>query len=182
MGDWPLSVTCLFDTAELDPDSELAVRQSHPSLRGLDGNPDYLPGRAGSIFAELPGPPPGHARTFAASRELLSQARAFVRSDALERGLPAERVDDLVLAANEVVTNSIRYAGGRADVALWRENGSLVCEVRDSGRLDNPMAGRLAPAPSATTGRGLWLVNELCDLVQVRSAEAGTVVRMFVEV
>ena len=31
-------------------------------------------------------------------------------------------------------------------------------------------------------GRGLWLVHELCDLVQLRSSPAGTVVRMHMQV
>jgi hypothetical protein len=29
-------------------------------------------------------------------------------------------------------------------------------------------------------GRGLWLTNQLCDLVQIRSGDAGTVVRAHV--
>ena len=37
--------------------------------------------------------------------------------------------------------------------------------------------GRMAPTPAA---RGLWLANRLCDLVQVRSGEQGTVVRLHV--
>jgi anti-sigma regulatory factor (Ser/Thr protein kinase) len=182
LGTWPLAVICLFDSDAMDDDAGLAMRQSHPVLRGSDANPDYLPSAAQSIFGTLPGRPPAGARTFAASTDRLAGGRAFVRSSALGQGLSPDRVDDLVLAANEVITNSIRHAGGRADLAMWRENGTLVCEVRDQGHLADAMAGRLAPAPSATTGRGLWLVNELCDLVQIRSAESGTVVRMYVDV
>lgn len=182
LGEWPLAVVCLYDSDELDQDAVLAVRQSHPTLRGSDGNLDYLPGQAQSIFSTLPARPPARAHTFTASAERLAPSRAFVRTSARGAGLPADRVDDLVLAANEVVTNSIRYAGGCADVSLWRENGTLVCEVRDRGHVADSMVGLLAPEPSATTGRGLWLVNELCDLVQIRSADEGTVVRMYVDV
>jgi anti-sigma regulatory factor (Ser/Thr protein kinase) len=38
----------------------------------------------------------------------------------------------------------------------------------------------LAPLshPFLTVGRGLWIANQLCDLVQIRSSAAGSVVRM----
>jgi hypothetical protein len=38
--------------------------------------------------------------------------------------------------------------------------------------------GRTPPSPDQRAGRGLWLANQLCDLVQIRSTEAGTVVRL----
>jgi anti-sigma regulatory factor (Ser/Thr protein kinase) len=36
----------------------------------------------------------------------------------------------------------------------------------------------LTPAPDREGGRGLYLVNQLCDLVQVRSSDQGTTVRV----
>jgi hypothetical protein len=44
--------------------------------------------------------------------------------------------------------------------------------------IDDPLAGRERPAGLHDGGRGLWMVNHLCDLVQVRSSPAGTVVRL----
>jgi Histidine kinase-like ATPase domain len=55
---------------------------------------------------------------------------------------------------------------------------AAICEVRDRGYLDQPLAGRESPARDAEGGRGLWLANQFCDLVQIRSSEAGTVVRL----
>ena len=40
------------------------------------------------------------------------------------------------------------------------------------------MAGRLRPVLDEPGGRGLWLANQLCDLVQVRTFENGNVVRI----
>jgi hypothetical protein len=40
-----------------------------------------------------------------------------------------------------------------------------------------PLAGRIRPEIDQASGHGLWLVNQLCDLVQVRTSEHGTVVR-----
>jgi anti-sigma regulatory factor (Ser/Thr protein kinase) len=59
---------------------------------------------------------------------------------------------------------------------VWRDGDALVCEVRDRGQLGDPLAGR-RPTPEQPDGRGLWLVNQLCDLVQLRSSASGTVVR-----
>ena len=82
--------------------------------------------------------------------------------------------------AVEVATNSLRHGGGRGTLRVWREDGALVCEVRDAGRLQNPMAGRERPTPERDGGRGLWMVNQLCDLVQLRSFPDGAAVRVHV--
>ncbi|MDX6532539.1 MAG: hypothetical protein QOF68_283, partial [Gaiellales bacterium] len=46
--------------------------------------------------------------------------------------------------------------------------------------LDDPLAGHLPPSPMAPDGWGLWLSRQICDLVDVRSNESGTVVRLHV--
>ncbi len=50
--------------------------------------------------------------------------------------------------------------------------------MRDHGHISDPLAGRLAPPLEQHGGRGLWLVNHLGDLVQIRSSPEGTVVRV----
>jgi anti-sigma regulatory factor (Ser/Thr protein kinase) len=93
-------------------------------------------------------------------------------------GLEEARTTDLVLAVDEVATNSLRHGGGRGTLQIWREDGAVVCEVRDAGRIQDPMAGRERPALDRDGGRGLWMVNQLCDLVQLRTLPAGAVVRL----
>jgi hypothetical protein len=39
---------------------------------------------------------------------------------------------------------------------------------------------RPKPATGLDCGRGLWLANQLCDLVQLRTSGTGTVVRTYV--
>jgi hypothetical protein len=56
----------------------------------------------------------------------------------------------------------------------------VICDVRDRGRLGQPLAGRQRPPPDRIDGRGLWLANHLCDLVQLRSLPSGTAVRLHV--
>ena len=89
-----------------------------------------------------------------------------------------ERGADLVLAVNEVATNSVLHGGGEGDLLVWIERDAVVCELRDSGRFDHPLAGRVRPEPGRVGGHGLWLANQVCDLVQVRSFPTGTVVRL----
>jgi anti-sigma regulatory factor (Ser/Thr protein kinase) len=92
--------------------------------------------------------------------------------------MPGERVDDLVLAVNELASNSIHHGGGHGMMRMWREGDALLCEVSDGGRISEPLVGRVHPRPDQWSGRGLWLANQLCDLVQIRSSDAGSVVRL----
>jgi hypothetical protein len=50
--------------------------------------------------------------------------------------------------------------------------------VLDAGRVDDPLVGRRPPRPDSDSGRGLWMANQLCDLVQLRSGDGGTAVRV----
>jgi hypothetical protein len=54
----------------------------------------------------------------------------------------------------------------------------MVCEIRDKGRFHKPLVDRERPLRSIAAPRGLWLANQLCDLVQIRSLPEGTVVRL----
>ena len=86
-----------------------------------------------------------------------------------------------MLAVNELATNSVRYGGGRGEMLLWREGRMLLCEIRDEGHITDPLVGRSRPTPEANNGRGLWLANQLCDLVQIRSSPQGSSVRVHKE-
>lgn len=177
---WPLSLLCLYDLTLLGADSLGEMRRTHPTVRGESDNPAYDPHRAATLFASpLADPPPD-----ALGREMrgpeLAPTREFVRSFADDE-LPPDRREDLVLAASEVVTNSLRHGGGACRMSIWEDATSVICEVRDAGHITDPLVGRLAPARDARAGRGLWLANHLCDLVQIRSSQAGTVVRLHVD-
>jgi anti-sigma regulatory factor (Ser/Thr protein kinase) len=93
-------------------------------------------------------------------------------------GVPDEKVEALELAASELATNSIRHGGGAGTVAMWMEPGAMVVEFTDSGRVTDPLTGRLMPSLEQEGGRGVYLVNQLCDLVQLRSSDQGTVIRI----
>ena len=107
----------------------------------------------------------------------LGSMRHFVSAWAREEMLDGERRERLVLAVNELTTNSVRHGGGAGRLLVWRESDTLLCEVRDGGHMTEPLAGQWCPGPEALGGRGLWIVNQLCDLVQVRSSPGGSIVR-----
>ena len=175
---------CPYDTGALGPDVLEEAERSHPYLseRGAARESAGYRGLeqvAEPFAAPLPDPSSRPAELGFGSGSLAG-LRELVSRQAAAAGLDPSRTADLVLAVDEVATNSLRHGGGRGTLRVWREDGALVCEVRDAGRLQDPMAGRERPTPERDGGRGLWMVNQLCDLVQLRSFPDGAAVRMHV--
>jgi anti-sigma regulatory factor (Ser/Thr protein kinase) len=174
---WQATVSCLYDASTLDPEVAGALEATHRPGRALENVEPRLVEGFGAALAAAP----QDAKRMSADLTTLGDLRYKVRHLGELGGLGAERIDDLVYAVNEIVTNSICHGEGRARVLVWVDADGVWCEVHDRGRISDPLVGRIAPRPGQASGRGLWLVNQLCDLVQVRSSAAGTFVRMFVE-
>jgi anti-sigma regulatory factor (Ser/Thr protein kinase) len=96
----------------------------------------------------------------------------------MDCGLSKSAALQFVVAANEVATNSVIHGGGNGVARVWVEPTKVVCEIRDAGVIDQPLADRRRPGKERSASRGLWLANQLCDLVQIRSGRARTVVRL----
>jgi anti-sigma regulatory factor (Ser/Thr protein kinase) len=111
-------------------------------------------------------------------RSDLARVRALVFAQARAAGLGESRANDLVLAVSEVAANTLRHTAAHGTLAIWHDAAEVVCEVRDAGTIDDPTVGHRRPAPDATGGHGLWLVRQVCDLVELTSDENGTMVRM----
>jgi anti-sigma regulatory factor (Ser/Thr protein kinase) len=77
-----------------------------------------------------------------------------------------------------MATNSVRHGGGHGLLRVWQEPDALICEVRDAGHIREPLVGRVRPAIGQVGGFGVWLANQVCDLVQIRSVASGTVIRL----
>jgi anti-sigma regulatory factor (Ser/Thr protein kinase) len=175
-------LVCPYDTEALDPDVVAAARRTHPAVVE-DGVPrasalfDGLEAVAEPFADPLPDPPAGAAEC-EVRLESLSAVRRFAAGHAERAGFGAERTHDLLLAVNEVATNTVRHGGGRGLMLLWQEPGALVCEVRDEGRIAAPLVGRERPRVGQIGGYGLWVANQLCDLVQVRAYASGGAVRL----
>jgi anti-sigma regulatory factor (Ser/Thr protein kinase) len=173
---------CPYDLDGLDGATLDAARASHRALsyEGVSRrNGAYRPLRRASspLHGALP-VPPVEREELAFTAQGLSAIRGLVARHGSHAGLTETAREDLVLAVNELVTNSVQYGGGGGTLRIWREPGALVCDVRDRGLIRDPLVGRLRPPVDQHGGRGLWLVNHLCDLVQIRSGPAGTIVRV----
>lgn len=171
----PFLLKCPYDALALSDDILDESRHVHglgPSLR-----PD---GHLVRLFTSaLPEPGPDHATEtvwFRASDLRPVRNAVSQRAGAAELGYV--RVHDLVLAVHEITTNSVLYGGGSGVLRMWDSADAFVVEVADVGHVTDPLAGRLPPDLEHTGGRGLWLAHQLCDLVQVRSSERGTTVRI----
>lgn len=174
------SLLCPYDTQRL-PDEELeAAARCHPFVSGSGlGNIETAEnGSPAGIFAGVLPPRPTDAATLGFGREELSQVRALVQHEAEHVGLQPERASDLVTAASELAANSIAHGGGRGSVWVWCDDSDLAVEVGDAGLIEEPLVGRRRPPPAQEGGRGLWIANLLCDLVQIRSGDEGTAVRL----
>jgi anti-sigma regulatory factor (Ser/Thr protein kinase) len=110
----------------------------------------------------------------------LFELRHAVAEDPALRSLSSGRRTDLVLAVNEAATNAVRYGEGDCVTRVWHERGEVVTEVSSRSGIADVTAGCRRPAADALEGRGLWLINQLCDLVELRSDGAETTLRMHV--
>jgi anti-sigma regulatory factor (Ser/Thr protein kinase) len=173
---------CPYDLDGLDDQIIEAAQRTHPLLAcdgSSRGSEEYMGAEeTRRPFAGELSPRPSQATELPFSSDDLGRLRHVVASWAQEHSLALEGGEDLVLAVNELATNSVRYGGGRGTLRLWREGESLMCEVQDGGRMEPPLVGRIRPNPEANSGRGIWIANQVCDLVQIRSSSAGTVVRV----
>jgi anti-sigma regulatory factor (Ser/Thr protein kinase) len=174
----PWTLLCPYDAERLAPEVLDGARRNHPHLveRGETR-------RSGDYSRTIPGPealpePATDTVEMRFGAGELALLREFLAHHVANAGFSRQRLADLVLAVDELATNSLRYARGAGTLRTWRENGSLLVEITDDGHIADPLAGRDLPGPEAIGGRGLYLVNQLCDLVQLRSSPDGSVVRV----
>ena len=108
----------------------------------------------------------------------LAAVRELVKRSAQDAGLDDSRAIDLVIAVGEVAANTVQHARTAGTLDVWLCGDEIVCQITDAGFISDPQAGSRAPDPDATTGYGLWLVNQVCDQVDLHSDPTGTVIRM----
>jgi anti-sigma regulatory factor (Ser/Thr protein kinase) len=149
-------------------------------VRVDDSSPssDYTPVDALEPFAAPLPDAPDDIEHFEFSTGPLHDVRSFVSRAAERLGLDNPRRADLVLAVNEMATNSVQHGGGVGRLRVWRDHGTLVCEITDTGVISEPLLGRRSPSVDGENGRGHWMANQVCDLVQLHSSRAGTAVRL----
>lgn len=180
------TILCPYDTSTLPAHVVADAHRTHPVL--TDGEATWSSARYADpleVCGDCDTPlsePPSSAHVLPYSEATMADTRSHVEQWAGELGLPPTRLTDFVLATGEALSNSVRHGGGHGTLRLWRAGSTACAETTDSGRLEDPLVGRRRPDPaSAAGGRGVWMMHELCDLVEIRSLRGALVVRLSVD-
>jgi anti-sigma regulatory factor (Ser/Thr protein kinase) len=176
-------VLCSYDN-RLDSDLLAAAEREHAVIfRGTEPRASATfagdrPADQRGLAAQALSWPPGNASSLTFRYEQ-SEVRRFAADKALGARLPADRVRDLVIAVGELAGNVLVHTQGLGTLTIWTTETDVIFQVSDSGQIADPLAGTLRPEPAEIEShRGLWLVHQVGDLVQVRTGPAGTTVRV----
>ncbi len=98
---------------------------------------------------------------------------------AMAASVAPNRIGSLRLAVHELAMNALAHGDGPASARTWVTPAAFVFELTSLGTaLSETTAGYVPVDPAADRGRGLWLVRQLCDFVEVRSRRGRTVIRI----
>jgi anti-sigma regulatory factor (Ser/Thr protein kinase) len=182
--DASVTIMCPYHACALGPNALRDVERTHPGLIthgqvcASDRYADPIELWRGE---EWPLPQPSRAtEPHSISLNGLGEVRALAERELRDAGIAESRIPDVVLAVDEAATNAILHGAEPAELRFWRDGDELVCEIADSGSIADPLAGRRRPETHWPDGRGLWMMNQLCDLVELRPTATGTVVRLHV--
>lgn len=154
------------NTARREPaEQEAPTRQPVPRLDG------------GRPVPPLPSPDLDDPMSYTYTTDLAA-IRAVVHRYAIQAGLTEARAIDLTLAVSEVTANTVKHAKSPGSLNIWYDKKEIVCQVHDEGVISDPLAGRREPSLDAQGGHGLWIVNQVCDQVEIHSDETGTTIRL----
>lgn len=97
-------------------------------------------------------------------------------------GLDDIRAEGFAVAISEIAANSITHAGGTGKITIVQDDArSLYAEISDHGP-GMPNAAPTKPTVNATSGRGLWISQQLADRLRIDSSPNGTTVRLDMDV
>lgn len=180
----PAWIVCPYDTSALPAHVVDDACRTHPELLvGADAcaSAEFLPPErlVEALTPAGPARPPSEAASLELADDDLRAVRRFVAAAGRRAGLTTERVDELVLAGSELVANAALHGRRPIGVHVWREGTELVCQVDDAGDgYPDPLTGFGAPSHGSASGRGLWIVRQLCDCVDVLRDDERFAVRM----
>ena len=177
----PATMLCAYDLRR-DAGTIGSVERTHPVV--------IQEGRwraSGSYTAEAvipaecdePLSPPPRGAVKLAYRRDQAAVRRLTAEHARQAGLSPDRAGDLVIAVGELTGNTLAHTTGPGTLTIWVASGEIICQVEDTGQISDPLVGTRRPDPAAyERGAGLWVVNQLCDLVQMRTGPGGTTFRV----
>ncbi len=176
-----VTIVCPYDVSGLAPAVVGWAQRTHPAFlrKGRTQSAADYAGR-GVVPAECDDPllaPSGDAEVIGYETSL-REVRDLVSSHGAALGMSADRITNLVIAAGEITANTLRHTRAGGTFWVWHTGEEIICQAQDQGWIEDPLAGRQRRSPE-DSGHGLWVVNQVCDLVEIRTSQAaGTIIRL----
>jgi MEDS: MEthanogen/methylotroph, DcmR Sensory domain len=178
-----ISMICLYGAQTLDQDIVSNALRTHPAqVAGSHVSPSvhYADPAAFARSCDT-GPladPPASAAAFEFDGDLRG-LRRFIADRAAALGVGGDRADMLVLAVSEVGAYLKSRWPACATVRAWEQPGAVVCDFRQPGAsISDPFIG-LRPAELVPgDADGLWLANQICDWMEIRSGADGCTIQL----
>ena len=175
----PFWLICPYDAEGLAPDVVEEAHRSHPVIVEADsysGSPRYG-GRAhvDTMFASDLAEPVSSVITTTFTADNAARLVAYLRLELYVAGLAADQASQLAVATQRLALSSLHRGAAEGRIRIWTSAHAVVSEVSDDTVVDDLLHGRRAPF--GEDHDGLWVANQLCDLVQLRSTPSGTTVR-----
>jgi hypothetical protein len=178
-----VSMICPYDTRTLGADIIADALRTHPAqITGPDQSPspDFTDPVEFARSCDT-GPlaqPPADAATFRFDGDLRG-LRRFIASRADAHGVTGARAEMLVLAVSEVGAYLKNQGPGTAAVRAWEQPGAVVCDFRQPGTsISDPFLGLRPASLEPGAGDGLWLANQVCDWMDIRSGADGCAIQL----
>ncbi len=176
-----VSIMCPYDVRGLAAPVVGRVQRTHPEvMQAGQTQPAASYAGQGVIPAECDDPlsaPPTDAQTLGYATSL-REVRDLVARHGAALSMAADRITNLVIAVGEITANTLRHTRAGGTFWVWHTGEEIICQVQDQGWITDPLAGRKRRSPE-DSGHGLWVVNQMCDLVEIRSSNAaGTIIRL----
>ncbi|GAA3615029.1 hypothetical protein GCM10022419_120320 [Nonomuraea rosea] len=109
----------------------------------------------------------------------LELIRALVHAHARRGGLRGARLEDLVIAVNEAVTNVLDHGGAAGMVIVRNSAEAVVVDIVDfAGRLSHEHLAAAKIDPTGSRGFGLWVIQHLCDRVDLEQSDQSSRLRL----
>ena len=178
-----IAMICPYDTRTLGPDIVADAFRTHPAqITGEELSPsgDFAdPGEfARSCDTGPLAQPPAGAAAFGFDGDLRG-LRRFIADRADAYGVTGDRAEMLVLAVSEVGAYLKNQGPGTAAVRAWEQPGAVVCDFRQPGdNVSDPLLGLRPAGLEPGAGDGLWLANQICDWMEVRSGAEGCAIQL----
>jgi anti-sigma regulatory factor (Ser/Thr protein kinase) len=182
--EFPVWCLCAYDRRATPPAVLRDVARTHPTITGPDGvaGPSGAYTRPEAYLSEsrtATADPVQYAGPAASLTDPTPiEARAAVR-DVDPGTVPADEIEDLVVAVSEVVTNAIVHGVAPVEFRIWPGGDRIVVTVTDAGAGPaDPFAGLMPPAGNDTSGRGLWIAHQCVNHVATVRREGRFTIRL----